>query len=480
MKQIDTMKTKEQTRKTGKDPFRRTGILRNSFLAAITLLWGISSSLQAQTTEPLHLNDAVKYALEANQNARKAKLDIENGQYQIDEVKARALPQITGNAGLTYNAILPLSALPGELAGQPGTTLFVAFGQKWNSNFGLSVTQTLFDNSVFVGLKAAKTTAEFYRINSQLTEEQIIEQVATTYYQVLVQRQQMSVLDSTIRNTQRMQDVLEQLYKSGLAKKIDVDRNKVNVINLKSRKQQLTNGESLLVNQLKFYMGMPIQESVYIPDEPLDKIKPQAVPKDEVAEVSGRTEMKVLATQQKLLSYQKESVKSTGLPTLSFNGNYAYSGLGNKFPYFKGLGSGVNWFDVASLGLNLKVPIFTGGSTKAKVKQADIALRKLNEDISSTRLALNLAFENAKTQINNSIITLNTQKENVELARQVYENTTNNYQNGLATLTDLLNAENSLTDAQNNYSSALLSYKVAEIQLIKAQGNLRSLLNREI
>jgi outer membrane protein TolC len=190
--------------------------------------------------------------------------------------------------------------------------------------------------------------------------------------------------------------------------------------------------------------------------------------------------MQVLATQQKLLSYQKESVKSTGLPTLSFNGNYAYSGLGNKFPYFKGLGSGVNWFDVASLGLNLKVPIFTGGSTKAKVKQADIALRKLNEDISSTRLALNLAFENAKTQINNSIITLNTQKENVELARQVYENTTNNYQNGLATLTDLLNAENSLTDAQNNYSSALLSYKVAEIQLIKAQGNLRSLLNREI
>ena len=71
MKQIDTMKTKEQSRKTGRDPFRWTGKLRNSCLAAITLLWGTSSSLQAQTTEPLHLNDAVKYALEANQNARK-------------------------------------------------------------------------------------------------------------------------------------------------------------------------------------------------------------------------------------------------------------------------------------------------------------------------------------------------------------------------------------------------------------------------
>lgn len=480
MKQINTMKNKKRTTKARKELFRWTQKLRNSFMAGTALLWGITSSLQAQTPEALHLNDALKYALEANQNARKARLDMENGQYQIDEVKARALPQITGNSGLTYNAVLPLSALPGELAGQPGTTLFVAFGQKWNSNFGVSVTQTLFDNSVFVGLKAAKTTAEFYRINAQLTEEQIIEQVATTYYQVLVQRQQMSVLDSTIRNTQRMQDVLQQLYESGLAKKIDVDRNAVNIINLKSRKQQLTNGEALLVNQLKFYMGMPIQTAVFIPDESLDRIKPQAVPKDEFADVSGRTEMLALATQQKLLGYQKESTKSTGLPTLSFNGNYSYNGLGNKFPYFKGLGSGVNWSDVASLGLNLKVPIFTGGSTKAKVKQADIALRKLNEDISSTKLALNLAFENAKTQINNSIITLNTQKENVELAQQVYYNTTNNYKNGLATLTDLLNAENSLTDAQNNYSSALLSYKVSEIQLIKAQGNLRLLLNREI
>ena len=58
----------------------------------------------------------------------------------------------------------------------------------------------------------------------------------------------------------------------------------------------------------------------------------------------------------------------------------------------------------------------------------------------------------------------------------MFENSQNNYNNGLATLTDLLDAENALTQAQNSYSTALLNIKLAEIQLIKSQGNLKSII----
>jgi outer membrane protein TolC len=129
------------------------------------------------------------------------------------------------------------------------------------------------------------------------------------------------------------------------------------------------------------------------------------------------------------------------------------------------------------VGLNLKIPIFNGFSTRSKVRQADIDIRKLQADIKNTELSLSLSYQNAKTQIGNSIITLNKQKTNVALAEEVYTNTQNNYTQGLAPLTDLLDAENSLSTAQNNYTAALLDYRIAEIQLIKAQGNLKSLLN---
>jgi outer membrane protein len=65
----------------------------------------------------------------------------------------------------------------------------------------------------------------------------------------------------------------------------------------------------------------------------------------------------------------------------------------------------------------------------------------------------------------------------VQLAQEVFYNTQNNYNNGLATLTDLLAAENGLTEANINYSSALLNYRVAEIQMVKSRGQLKTLIN---
>jgi outer membrane protein len=453
--------------------WRTTGRL----VALLLTLQLLNVSAIGQQPVPLPLKDALKYALHANQNARKAQLDAENSQYQIDEVKSRALPQLNGSGGITYNPILQLSAIPGELFGTPGTTTLVAFGQKWNANAALSLSQTLFDNSVFTGIKAAKTTAAFYRLNAKLTEEQILEQVATNYYRVLIQRHQVGIVDSTIENTQRLQRILKSMHDNGLAKQIDVDRVAVNLSNLKSTRQQLLNGVTLLENKLKFLMGMPIETPVIVPDLDMVSIEPRAIPAGDSINLSGRTELMVLNTQEALLQYQKQATKGAYYPTLALSGAYSYQGLSNNFPVFKGQKQGANWFDVASVGLSLRVPIFNGGATRARIKQADISIRKLNEDIASAKLSLNLAYQNATTQINNSIISLNNQKANVGLAQKVYSNTQNNYNNGLATLTDLLNAEHALTDAQNNYASALLDYRVAEIQLIKARGTLKTLLN---
>ncbi len=461
-----------------KEPLRPERNYRSGFLMALLMLiFPLAVHAQTGSGGSLTLKEAIQYALSANQEARKARLDVENAGYQINEVRSRALPQINGSANLSYNPILQLSAVPGELAGQPGTTLLIPFGQKWNANAAVSLSQTLFDQSVFTGLKAAKTTRDFYRLNEQLTEEQIIEQVATQYYRILVQRQQVAVLDSTIENTARVQNILKGQYENGLARKIDVDRIEVSLSNLRNTRQQLSNGVTLLENQLKFLMGMPIQQPVQIPDAALASIEPKLIPSDASVNLNSRTELQLLQSQEQLLNYQKQAFKAEFMPSLSLGSTYSYQGLGQRFPIFRSREEGANWFDVASVSLTLRVPIFNGFATQARVRQANVSLRKLQEDISAAKLGLNLEFENAKTQINNSIITLNSQEKNVDLAREVYSNTQNNYNNGLASLTDLLSAENELTEAQNNYSSALLDYKVAEIQLIKAQGSLKNLVN---
>jgi outer membrane protein TolC len=65
----------------------------------------------------------------------------------------------------------------------------------------------------------------------------------------------------------------------------------------------------------------------------------------------------------------------------------------------------------------------------------------------------------------------------MKLADEILKNINNNYLQGLASLTDLLDAENASTQAQNNYTAAILDYKMAEIKLIKSKGQLKTLIN---
>lgn len=446
--------------------------MKNKFLIPLLLLVGL---IQAQDGQTLTLKDAINYALQNKADAKKAKLEIENGEYEIQETRSRALPQVSANGSLTVNPILQLNALPGDFFGAPGTTILAPLGQKWTSGAGVTLTQAIYDQSVFIGLKAARTTREFYQINAQLTDEKVIENVANAYYQVYVRRQNLAVVENNLKNTNKVKDIIKGQYDNGLAKKIDLDRIMVRITNISTQRQQVLNAVELQENALKFYMGMPIATKIIIPQTEFE-VTPQTL--TETPDATQRTQYQLLKTQERLLQFQKKSIQALYYPTLSVTGGYNYIGQGPEMPLFKKPEDGVYWSDYASIGLNLHVPIFTGFGTRAKVRKAENSLQSLKVDLEETKLALDLDFENAKKQMDNSLTTIQSQKENAQLAQEVLSDTNNNYTQGLASLTDLLDAETAMVEAQNNYTSALLDYKLAEIQLIKSKGELKTLTNK--
>jgi outer membrane protein len=432
---------------------------------------GLTANAQVKT---LTLKDALNYALENKADAKKAKLSIENNKYQIEEIRSRALPQISANGSLIYNPILQTNVLDGAMFGQPGQSIQVAFGQKWTSGAGVSLSQALFDQSVFTGLRAAQSTREFYQINNQLTEEQVIERVATSYYNVYVLRERLTLIDSNYVNTAKVRNIVQGQFDNGLAKKIDLDRIVVKMYNIDTDREQVRNQVQLQENALKFYMGMPIETKIEIPRTQFE-VTPQVL--TEAPNTANRSEYLLLKKQEELLEFQKTAVKAGYYPTLSLVAGYNFLGQGPEVPLFAKPADGVYWSDYASVGLNLHVPIFTGFGTRAKVRQADVDIRSLQEDIKDTQLSLDLEYTNAKTQIENNIITIKNQKENMILAENILKNTKNNYLQGLASLTDLLDAQTANIEAENNYTRAILAYKIAEITLIKTKGELKTLTN---
>ena len=103
-----------------------------------------TSPLIAQEGRRLSLADAINYALEHKAEAQKARLDIQKGELEIAETKAGALPSLAISGNTSYNPLLQENVLPGEIFGQPGTNVRVAFGQKWTSTFTAQVNQTIF------------------------------------------------------------------------------------------------------------------------------------------------------------------------------------------------------------------------------------------------------------------------------------------------------------------------------------------------
>ncbi|MCL1666011.1 transporter [Elizabethkingia ursingii] len=441
----------------------------NVRIAAFLLMLG---AFQANAQQTVSLKNAIQYALQNKADAIKAQLNVRNSEYQIAEAKAGALPTLTGTGALNYNPILQKTPLPGDLIGQPGTVVMVPFGQKWNSNIGVSLQQALFNQQVFIGLKAAKTTKEFYQINKQLTEEQVIEKVSTAYYQVFSQQQKLEAVQSSYESTLKARNIIKSLFENGLAKKVDLDRTNVNLTNLETNRSQLKNAVTLQENALKFYMGMPIEEPISLVKEDV-QINPQLLT-DQI-NTDNRTEVRVLEKKKQLLQYNVKATQAAYYPTLSLIGNYAWQGFGPKFPIGPGKSQGVYWSDYASVGLSLNIPIFNGFLTKSKVDQAKIQLETLEQDLKDTKLNMSLDYRNAKAQMENSLDAIKNQTANMELAQTVLDNTRSNYQYGLATLTELLDAENALVQAKNNYSNSLYDYKVAEVQLYKAQGELLNL-----
>ncbi|WP_226064769.1 TolC family protein [Kaistella polysaccharea] len=425
-----------------------------------------------QEAKVLTLSDAISYALENKADAKKALLDIRKGDAQIAETKSRAYPNISFSSNTTYNPLQQETVLPGEIFGQPGQQVKVAFGQKWTSSNNVQLSQVLFNQAVFTGLKAAKSTKEFYLINAELTNEQIIEKVANAYYNVYQSEQMLKTAEDNLEITNQTSKIIKGLYDAGLARKIDYDRTSVARNNLTSTQQQLINAVQLSENALKFMIGMPMNEEITLPEETFD---PAILPDNDPGNFDNRTELKLVNKQLELLSWQKKATEAEYYPTVGLTANYGFLGQGEKFPLWNGSKNGVYWSDLASIGLQINVPIFNGFATKSRVELNQIDIEKAQIDYEETKLGLDLAHKNAITLLTNNMTSIDIQKENLKLAEEVLSNTRANYKYGLATLNDILDAEKDLTDAKNNLTRARLDYKLAEIELLKSQGKLNTL-----
>jgi len=438
-------------------------------IAALAVLF-INTPASSQNLNNFTSQQAVDFASKNAYQVKNALLDVLIQQQSNREITGAAFPQIAASGSFTDYLDIPTSLLPGEVFGQPaGTFIPVRFGTKYTSSGGVTLNQLLFDGQVFVGLQARKTSIDLRQKTTEVTLENIKANVLKIYYQLVLSRTQIALLDANIVRLQKLEHDTKEIYKNGFAEKLDVDKLAVQLINLQTERQKVLNSVNNGYNGLKVLIGMPVKDSLVLTDTLSEQQIKEGILESTQYNYADRKDYQLLELGKKLNQYNVKRYQLSQIPTLSAVANYSKQAQRNKFDFFK---KGGDWFTTSYVGLNLSIPIFKGFATKAKIAQAKLAVQQTDNQIENLQRIIDNDVQTARNNFANATSTMDYQKKNMELAELVYNQTKKKYEIGTGSSTEITTAETDLKTAQTNYINALYDAIIARVDLLKAVGKL--------
>ncbi|HPL44427.1 MAG TPA: TolC family protein [Prolixibacteraceae bacterium] len=428
------------------------------------------------------LQGCLKFALENNHNIRKAQFDKEKSAQARQEILGALLPQVSGTGNLNYNIqksrfIMPnfMNEFlpPGMQDPNAAKYMTIEMGTNYTAGIGAALNQQIVNLSLFNAVDIARTAEELTSLAAEAREEDVISQTANLFYAIQATEYAAGMFGRSIEIMDSVLISMETSYASGLIRKVDLDRLKVTRTNMSTQRASVINAVEVQKNLLKLQMGMDISEQLEI-----EKINPEIfdiqtnIGDFQDFDPNLQTSYKMLNRQQNLQQLQKKAAIYENFPVLTAMINYNYTGVSDEF--FRGETN--YWFGSSMAALNLRIPLFGGLSRSSKIKQANFELLKVREDEAILKQSLSMAHKNALLKLEDSRNAIQIQKANMAMAEEVYRVTERNYSQGIASMSDVLNSNSSLIQAQMSYADALNNFMKAYVELRKASGTIRELV----
>tara|TARA_B100000900_G_scaffold117946_1_gene99397 strand:+ start:913 stop:2250 length:1338 start_codon:yes stop_codon:yes gene_type:complete len=438
----------------------------------ITIIFIVSiTDLFSQDME-LTLDQCIDLAIENNENLKNAKLEEKISKALSREYLSVGLPQINFDGGLKYNHDVPKSLIDISrfMPGVPeGTEQEVSFGQDYDGRVDLFINQMIFNGSYFVGLSAAKELVKLSKKLTRRNEIDIIENVQKAYYTVLNTKKRIDLVNSNLERLQNLLNEMKQLYENGFIEKLDVDRIQVAFNNLKSEKIKADRLYKLSNEVLNFQVGLPVGTEVKLIGNLSEDIINQFQYNISDFDYSNRIEYSILKTDKNLKFYDLKNNRTQYLPQVYANYNYGYNTASSNYNLFF---ENDRWKSFGTLGLKVIIPIFDGFLKRSKINQSKFKIEQIENQMLFLERSINLQINQSIANYENTKESLKISKENLELAQNVYNSTEIKYREGVGSNLELIDSNNSLKTAQNQYYNSLYESIIASIDIKKTLGTL--------
>lgn len=439
--------------------------MRIAALGALSLF--ISGNLKAEDSIRIDLQQALEIALSDNPTVKVADNTIELKKFVKYENIGGLLPNVSLNGAFNHS----MQQQKVKMEGIPGMDKPITMGPPTNMSGQMAISLPLIAPQLWKTIQLTQKDMELAIESSRASKIDMVSQVKTAYYSLLLAQDAYQALLTGYNNAALNAKIVTDKYNQGLVSEYD---KLVADVQLRNQKPQVVNGENairLATMQLKVLMGVDIHAPIIFAGN-LNEYEAEMF--DDLMKLQSDTslvdnsQLKQIDIQKRQLELSKKINLLGYAPTLGFNLNAGWYGMGDKLKlnnYF--------WTPTSGIGLTLSIPVFSGGQKYYKNKQNKVSLLNLDLQRDNVVRQLELSVTNSLNSIQTAVEQVESNRESVVQAEKAFTISRKRYEVGSGTLLEMNSSETALTQARLQYAQSIYDY-------LSARATLEATLGRTI
>jgi outer membrane protein TolC len=421
----------------------------------------VSSGPATDQVIRLTLQDAIKMALKYNLGAIETGENAQIARGQRLLALSKLLPQVSAGASETVQQ-LNLGTV--GLAGSKVPGIPTVVGPFSYSSVDASISQTLFSFESIQRIRAARTAEQAAQLSYQDILDVVTLTVGSVYLQIIEAGSRIEAQEAQVRNARALYDQALDQVQVGTAPRIEATRTEVQLHTEEYNLSVARNNFQVAKLALGRAAGLPLGQQFELADAlPYSDISPFSVDEALQFAYKSRSDFRSALASQKAAAQALSATKGERYPIVAVNGDY-----GDLGPTF-GRSHGDFTFQAG-----IKVPLFTGGRIKGDITQAEAELRQRKAEAENVRGQIDYDVRTAFLNLNAAKEQVTVAKQNVELATENLARSKDRFSSGVTDSVEVVQAEQSLASANDQYITSLYDHNLAKLSLARALGVART------
>jgi len=433
----------------------------HSFFVKTALACAMASAALASWAQSnvLDLKQVYQAALEHDATIRASRAAADSGRERLPQARAGLLPQVSASAGRNNNN---LDTTAPNILGTPTTTN----DQYYSDNRTLQVRQPLINMQRWLQFQQAKSVVEEVEANLDRDLQNLVVRVAGAYFETLMADEQLDLVLAQKKTYAALVDAAQKGFAAGSGTRTDIDDAKARLDMATAQELEARQNQDLTRRQLELLVNQPVKQIARLNVSALKLLPPEPANLDEWTRKAEQASPEIKALQARLEAARREVSKAQAghFPTLDAVAQWSNSGSENI--------TRVNSrYENKTIGLQLNIPIYSGGYVNSTVRQAVAEQTRTEESLEALRRDLGVRVHKEYRGVSEGVMRVRALEQAARSAEQMMKSTQMSQKAGSRTQLDVLNAQQQYTLALRDLAQARLVYLLSKVRLASLVGD---------